>query len=262
MSWSDALNTTVNPIPLDAPKVFDLPKFDGYQDPKKLDVMSRLAEQAGRDPRLATIAVDIFRAAGVQPRDYRGQAAALLRWVQHNIYYVNEPDERLQEPTYTLRVKYGDCDDMAVLLYALCRSVRLPCKYVISGTDRRGRKVRYHQGDRHYPRGVAWAHVYCAIGDRPYGEPQWIYAEPTMKVALGWDVVGHNGPTIPEMGNYAGAASAGAAGAVVGAAAGNRWDWKEVGFTVVVGAMTAVASEVALGWFNEWRKTRKKKAGK
>ena len=264
-SWAETLQTQVNPIPLDAPKVFDLPKFDGYQDPRKLEILSRIAEGSGRDPRLATLAVDIFRQAGVQPRDYKGQAAALLKWVQDNIYYVNEPDERLQEPTYTLRVRYGDCDDCAILLYALCRSVRLPCKFVISGTDRAGRKVRYHQGDKHFPRGVNWAHIYCAIGDVPYGPARFHYAEPTMKVPFGWDVVGANSNAMPEMNAYgdassntvdAGVAKTGSATAIVGS---GGWNWKEAGATIVIAALSTVAGEIALGWYREWKRKRKER---
>lgn len=199
MDWAAALNTSVRPIPLDAPKVFDLPSFDGYADPRKMEVISKIAEQYGRDPRLATLAVSIFRQYGVKPRDYKGQAAAILKWVQKNIYYVNEPDERLQEPTYTLRVRYGDCDDEAILLYALYRSVRLPVKLVISGVNRAGKKVRYVQGDPNFPQGVSWAHIYVAVGDRPYGKCEWHFAEPTMDVPLGWDVVSRNTNAMPEM---------------------------------------------------------------
>ena len=198
-NWSGVLGTPVKPLDSGTPKVMDLPAFDGYSDPKKLDVISRIAEQAGRDPQLATVAVNILRQYRVPSRDYRGQAAALLKWVQQNIYYVNEPDERLQDPFYTLKVKYGDCDDLAILVYALARSIRLPARLVISGTTRSGKKVRYCQGDRNFDRTVDWSHIYLMIGDRPYGDPQWSYAEPTLNVPLGWDVVSHTGNVLPEM---------------------------------------------------------------
>ncbi len=198
-NWSGVLGTPVKPLESGTPKVMDLPAFDGYSDPKKLDVISRIAEQAGRDPQLATVAVNILRQYRVPSRDYRGQAAALLKWVQQNIYYVNEPDERLQDPFYTLKVKYGDCDDLAILVYALARSIRLPARLVISGTTRSGKKVRYCQGDRNFDRTVDWSHIYLMIGDRPYGDPQWSYAEPTLNVPLGWDVVSHTGNVLPEM---------------------------------------------------------------
>lgn len=199
MNWAGVLGTPVVPLQSGTPKVMDLPAFDGYSDPKKLDVISKIAEQAGRDPQLATVAVNIFRQYRVPSRDYRGQAAALLKWVQQNVYYVNEPDERLQDPFYTLKVKYGDCDDLAILVYSLARSVRLPAKLVISGTTKSGKKVRYHHGDRNFDRSVNWSHIYLMVGDRPYGEPKWFYAEPTLNVPLGWDVVSHNGDILPEM---------------------------------------------------------------
>lgn len=199
MNWSGVLGTPVKTRESGTPKVMDLPAFDGYGDPKKLDVISRIAEQGGRDPQLATIAVNIFRECNVAPRDYRGQAAAILKWVQRNIYYVNEPDERLQDPFYTLKVKYGDCDDMAILVYALARSVRLPARLVISGVTKSGKKVRYRQGDPSFDRSVAWSHIYLMIGDRPYGQPEWTYAEPTLNVPFGWDVVAHKGDILPEM---------------------------------------------------------------
>jgi hypothetical protein len=266
--WASTLNTPATRINLDNPKVFDLPAFDGYQDPKKLDVLARLAEQSGRDPALATLAVQIFREYGVQPRDYKGQAAALLRWVQNNIYYVNEPDERLQEPKYTLRVRYGDCDDMAILLYSLARSVRLPAQFVISGVDGKGNKRRYHQIDKHFPHGVRWGHIYIAIGDRPYGEPTWWYAEPTLKnVPLGWDVVGAKSDALPEMraSSYGesvpklpSSSDGGMTDKIPGLAAqagADKFSFiRDIAFVMV----SAIAGEIALNFYREWKKSSKK----
>jgi len=261
MSWSEVLNTPAQPVPLDAPKVFNLAKFDGYQDPKKLDVLTRLSDAYGHDPRLATLAVTIFRQAGVEPRDYRGQAASLLKWVQTNIYYVNEPDERLQTPDYTLRVRYGDCDDMAILLFALARSVRLPVKFVISGVEpRNGKKHRYHYGDAKFPRGINWSHIYLAIGDRPYGEPMWMYAEPTLKVPLGWDVVGADSKALAEMNQYAGAGAA-VAGAVAGVGSTERGSiWSELFFAAAAAGVGALASEIVVDYYRDWKKSRKARA--
>jgi hypothetical protein len=140
MDWTTTLGTPVQPLPIDAPKVFDLPSFDHYQDPKKMDVISKIAENAGRDPRMATVAVGILREAGVKPRDYKGQAAALLKWVQDpkNCFYVNEPDERLQDPFYTLKVKYGDCFPATTLLLAEGHTL-VPIKDVVPGMKIWGR---------------------------------------------------------------------------------------------------------------------------
>lgn len=201
MDWSGALGTPVIPIRLDEKtEVWDLPKFDGYGDPRRLDVIARIAEAEGRDPRIATLAVDIFRKAGVPSRDYKGQAAALLAFVQREIYYINEPDERLQSPSATLRLRYGDCDDLLILLYALCIAVRLPFRLVISGYTKTGAAVRYIHRAKGFDRSVKFTHIYGQIGDRPYGEPvDWWFAEPTLNVPLGWDVVAAGGNILPEM---------------------------------------------------------------
>lgn len=176
------------PVDLDsAAKVYHLPRWKDMTDPARLVALRQIALEAGRDPRLATLAVQIIRKAGVKPRDYTGQARALLKWTQHTIYYVNEPGERLQDPLYTLRVGYGDCDDMAILLAALCESIRLPWRFVISG--KRGNQiVRWMEGTPYQP--AAWAHIYLAVGNKPFRPTRWIYAEPTLRsVDLGWDVV-------------------------------------------------------------------------
>lgn len=265
MDWSGTLGTSVQKVDMGDPKVYDLPAFDGYQDPKKMDVISKIAENAARDPRMATVAVNILREAGVRPRDYKGQAEAILKWVQNpkNIYYVNEPDERLQDPFYTLRVRLGDCDDVAILVYALARSIRLPARLVISGVDRMKRKRRYIQGEPHFPRDVQWSHIYLQIGDRPYGTPTWYYAEPTLRVPLGWDVVDGDASLMPEMGGsgFAGTTSTGstaggaAGGAVAAVASGNLdpnqflgLNWKAIGSSILIGTMIAISTDITLTW--------------
>lgn len=203
MNWSGTLRTRTNRLPTSQPKVYHMPQWDGYGDPKRLDVIARIAESRGRDPKIATLAVQILRKAGVKPRQFKKQSAALLKWVQDNIYYVNEPGERLQDPLYTLKVGYGDCDDMTIVLYSLVRSLRLPAKLVIVGVNRNGKKVRYHQGDAHYPQGVEWSHIYMAVGDDPFNPKRYFYAEPTVQGApLGWDVVNAKNFNIPELAGF------------------------------------------------------------
>jgi len=174
-------------VNLDAAQTYHLPQWSDMGDPKRIAALRKIALEAGRDPRIATVAVGVLRAAGVKPRDYRGQAASLLKFVQTRIYYVNEPGERLQDPAYTLRVGYGDCDDMALLLAALCESLRLPWKFVISGRSG-DRIVRWVEGSPYSP--AKWAHIYLAIGNKPFAPTRWWFAEPTLRsVPLGWDVV-------------------------------------------------------------------------
>ena len=202
MDVSTALGAFTKPVGLDGPKVHHLPQWGEFGDPKRMDIITRIATMRGRDPRIASLAVGILKEAGVQPRDYKGQAAALLDFVQHKLYYVNEPGERLQDPTYTLKVGYGDCDDLVIVLGALLESVRLPWKVVISGTKGR-KKVRYHAGDK-FPggekKGYNWSHIYLMVGNRPFTPSKWSYAETTVRGApLGWDVVDGDASAFPEL---------------------------------------------------------------
>ena len=177
-------------VELDATtKAFHIPSWKDLSEKERMQMLRKIAQEAGRDPRIATLAVQILKNAGVQPRDYRGQAAAILKWVQTNIYYVNEPGERLQDPIYTLKVKYGDCDDLALLFAALCESIRLPWRFVLSGKGRFGVE-RWIEGTPE--KDIQFSHIYAAVGWPPFNPKYWAYAEPTLKgVDLGWDVVSH-----------------------------------------------------------------------
>lgn len=201
MSAPLAVPAKTQKVDMDAPKVHHLVGWAGYGDPKRLAVIRQVALYRGRDPRIATLCVNIFRKAGIKPRDYKGQADALLRWVQEpkNIYYVNEPGERLQDPLYTLKVKYGDCDDLAILLCSMFESCRLSWKLVISGRERSTqKKVRYIEGE-HLPNGCDWSHIYCMVGTPVFRPAEWYFCEPTLKVPLGWDVVSGDASALPEM---------------------------------------------------------------
>lgn len=199
MDWSQTLGTPTRPVD-NTPKTFEMTAWHTLTDPERMAAIERIARHsAENDPAIAQAAVSIFRAYNVPPRQYRQQIEALLHWIQRAVYYVNERDEKLQDPAYTLRHLQGDCDDMAILLYALAHSVRLPARIVISGTDPRGKIVRFKLGDT-YPRNVRWSHIYLELGDHPYGQHTWHYAEPTLHVPLGWDVAGANGQ-LPEFGD-------------------------------------------------------------
>ena len=94
-------------IQLENPRTYHLPDWDGFKDPKKLQILREIVMQYGRDPRIAQLAVEICREAGCKPREYKKQAAVLLKWVQDHIFYVNEAGERLQSPMYTLKTGMG-----------------------------------------------------------------------------------------------------------------------------------------------------------
>jgi len=192
-------DVAINKLEVTSPKVYHIPEWDTLDDPKRLEVIGGLIEQFGRDPRIATQAVEILRSNGVAPRDYKGQASCLLKWVQENIYYVNEPGERLQDPLYTLKIGYGDCDDMVITLCAFFESIALPWRLVISGVKKNGTKVRYIQGEKNIAN-ADWTHIYCMVGNQPFHPNSWFYCEPTIKgVPLGWDVIEADDNTLPEL---------------------------------------------------------------
>lgn len=200
------------PLDLAGTEVHHLPDWKSYGDPKRMEIIRQIAMMRGRDPRIASLAVDIIKKAGVQPRDYKGQAAALLAWVQDpkNVYYINEPGERLQDPIFTITNGWGDCDDQIIVLTALFESIRLPWKLVLAGTrptgkkDREGReirkKVRYIEGAKDFPADGKWAHIFCMVGVPAFNPKQWFFCETTInKVPLGWDVIDGDKSYLPEL---------------------------------------------------------------
>lgn len=231
-------------VPLDKPKVHHVPAWSGYSDPQRLAYLRTIVAHAGRDPRIATLAVQILREAGVEPRNYAAQASALLKWVQHRIYYVNEPGERLQDPLYTLKVGYGDCDDMAILLASFFETLAMPWRFVISGIAPGGKKVRFVEGSGKPTPRAQWSHIYVRVGWPPFQPQKWAYAEPTLRSAmLGWDVVAAGGNPLPEMKAYAGAGESVQAGA---AAAGASMIDSERRGNFVLDVLKATATGVAV----------------
>jgi hypothetical protein len=269
--------TRTQRIELGNPKVYHIPAWDSMADPKRLDVIAQIIDQYGRDPRIAEHCVQILREAGVQPRDYTGQEAALLKWVQENIYYINEPGERLQSPIYTLTKGFGDCDDMIILLLSYYHSLGLPVKLVISGVDAQGNKQRYIHGSGKLPAG-SWSHIYGMVGNAPFSPTSWYFVEPTLKgVPLGWDVVAAAGNHLPEMtGAYGGfipskLAGSTATGVGIGVGTGaamalkDQQDkdgfgvyMKEVFTAVVIAVVSSVVTELWMDQIRERNKARRK----
>lgn len=184
------------------PRVWRLPAWDRMSNAARTAELGRIGREAGADPRLRRLAVAIFRAAGVAPRDYRGQAAAILACLQKKVYFLNEKDEVLQDPAYTLDLQpdgsigpraHGDCDDLCMAFLAICEAIHLPARAVTSGMLR-GRPVRYVEGRGRCPAGVKWEHAYALVRLHPFrGAPE-AFADATVPGApLGWDVVARGG---------------------------------------------------------------------
>lgn len=253
----------VKEITLDAPKTFHVAGWGRMNDRQRVAMLRQIAESSGRDPRIRQLAFGILQGAGLAQRDYQGQAAAILRWVQANVNYVNEPGEILQDPLYTVKVKSGDCDDIAMLIAALFEAVALPWKYVLSGVVG-NQRVQWIEGARMDP-SITWSHIYNAVELNK----RWVIAEGTMKGApLGHDVA-MTGQAMPEMraGSLAGYGGAGSYGFPVTVVdpteAGSRAAWyavlkdmdvKAMAAAVIVGVLTSVIGQIALDAVKDYRK--------
>ena len=164
----------------DFPPTFEVSGWSTWTDKGRLRVLRGFTQKYGRDPRIREFTVDVIRQAGVQPRDYPGQAAAILRWVQNNIYYINESGEQVQSPFYTLRKRYGDCDDQAIMIGAMAESVMLPWRFCLAGTGLGSKAIKHYEGGP-MPWSGTFSHIYVQLGWPPIKPTTWVSAEPTIK---------------------------------------------------------------------------------
>lgn len=188
----------VNTVSGPSPSVHRLDGWSKLSHPQRLRVLRQVAEEYGRDPRMALFTVNQVLRGRVEPRDWPSMASALLTWVQTQIHYVNEQEERLQSPWRTIEWGIGDCDDQSTLLATLATSIDLPNRFVLQGRLKGGDKrkiVRYVEGTPApagwlKPNGVVeWFHITVILG-WPAGSPStWMAAEPTMRGApLGYEL--------------------------------------------------------------------------
>lgn len=98
-------------------------------------VMRRLVDQAQADASFVRFAVDLVR--NVPAYDEYGEISALFSWVLGNIRYTKDPvaKEKLYPPQELLKIRAGDCDDMATLLGALALSLGYPARLVTVGVN-------------------------------------------------------------------------------------------------------------------------------
>lgn len=132
-----------------------------------LRAMRDLARGAVRSPS-QTIREHALRLVKFLPaRDWTGQVAVLLRFVQTQIRYTRDPAgvELVQTPEKTLEYGQGDCDDKCTLLAAMLESLGHPTRYVALGI-----------------RGRSFSHVICEtkIGTR------WVALETILNKPIGW----------------------------------------------------------------------------
>lgn len=195
-----SITSKLRPIKYDgaspfAGRLHEIVGWDTWPMEKRVAFLRDIVEDTSKDPAIVKKATSILTEAGVAVRDHRAAWGALLKWVQTNIRYENEWGERVQSPQYTLSHPQAgaDCDDLAVLLAALGNSLRLPWKFTLSGRSHVGEKIRWVEGEGRCPRNADWSHIYLCVGWPPFRPTQWVFAEPTLKVALGWDTMSARG---------------------------------------------------------------------
>lgn len=98
---------------------------------EKLRYMRRLITLGREHPDVRQRAVEVVKAANVQPKDRKGQSIAIGEWVQQNVYYVLEFPERLAHAERTLEDLAGDCDDTTILIGAMLESIGIPAVQVV-----------------------------------------------------------------------------------------------------------------------------------
>jgi hypothetical protein len=97
---------------------------------EELRYLRKLVSEWRGHPLIRNLALKIVLDSEVPPRDKKGQAIAIAKWVQDHIYYIHELPERFQTPQETLRLKAGDCDDSTSLTCSLLESVGIPSMLV------------------------------------------------------------------------------------------------------------------------------------
>lgn len=97
--------------------------------------MKSLAVAGKVDPTVRALAEKIT--SGLGYKDKRGEIDAVFRWVKNNVRYLRDIRgvETLSTPERLIRVRTGDCDDMATLTAALLESIGNRTRFVALGFD-------------------------------------------------------------------------------------------------------------------------------
>lgn len=135
---------------------------------RTMELMRGLARQGSVDPMIRQQAVILT--AGLPQKDYAGEVRALFDFVQNNIRYVRDIDgvETLHTARRVLQNGAGDCDDKAILLTAMLKSLSHGAAFHAVG----------------YNRPNALEHVF--VEAQPGKRGPWIALDPTEPQPMGW----------------------------------------------------------------------------
>lgn len=123
-----------------------------------IHLMRRLIDQALNDSQFIRFAIDLVR--NVPSYDDYGEVFSLFTWVQGHIRYTKDPvtKEKLYPPMELLKIRAGDCDDIAMLLGALAIALGYPARLVTVAAN------------PDYPQ--EFSHVYTEV-EVPAGSGRW-----------------------------------------------------------------------------------------
>lgn len=95
-----------------------------------INEMRALVDDALRDSSIIRLATDIVRRAPAF--DDHAEAQALFDWERRNIRFTKDPvnKEKLYPPAELVKIRAGDCDDIAMLMAALLMAVGYPARFV------------------------------------------------------------------------------------------------------------------------------------
>jgi hypothetical protein len=124
-----------------------------------VQAMRQLVDQAVSDQNFVRTAVDIVR--GAPAYNDIAEASRVYDWVSRNIRYTKDPvtKEKLYPPKELLKIRAGDCDDIAMLMGALMIALGYPARLItISANEQNPQE---------------FSHVYLEA-EVPPGSGQWV----------------------------------------------------------------------------------------
>jgi transglutaminase-like putative cysteine protease len=156
---------------------FVIPRISVYRVPRgtagtlvTARLIADLIRNGAKDFYVRQKAIEIFRAAGIRPKDRFGEVRALFDYVRRNIRYTRDifRVELLHSARRMLELQAGDCDDMTILLGALLTSTGHPVRLILAGF-KPGRP-----------------HVYTHIYPEVHVLGRWTPIDATVERPMGW----------------------------------------------------------------------------
>jgi len=134
------------------------------------EIIGRMIRDGAKDFLVRQKAIQIFRIAGVRPKDRFGEIRSLFEWVRRNVRYTRDifRVELLHTARRMLELRAGDCDDMTILLGAMLMSTGHPVRLILAGF----RKRRPH----------SYSHIFLEANLGGH----WITLDATMERPIGW----------------------------------------------------------------------------